>query len=241
MRRSIAVNDAIEIEPGELFRELLQRSWVVVFCTGIAVMAALIVSMFLLKPVYRSSTRVYILSKQTGESAIAYSDLQTAEQLTRDYEELVKSRFVLETVLTDLNLSASVDELAEAVAVSSPAGTRILEITVENADPYLARDIANQIREVSGRRIVEIMNLDAVSLVDEASLPMEPASPNIRKNMLLGAAGGFFIGLMIVIVQILLNDSIQTPDDVERYLGVGVLGVIPSEGKRKGRKRGAYR
>ena len=239
MRRSAVVSDAIEFEPGELLRELLRRSWVIVLCTIIAAMAVLLVSMFFVEPVYESCTKVYILSRQQGDAGLTYSDLQTAEQLTSDYEELIKSRFVLETVLADLGLDMSADELARAVTVASPVGTRILEITVENKDPYLARDIANQIREVSGERIVEIMRIDAVNLVDEANLPMKPSKPDIRRNTLIGAAVGLFIGLAAAVLQILLNDLICTPDDVERYLGLSVLGVIPAEEKPKGGKRRA--
>lgn len=124
MRRSAVVSDAIEFEPGELLRELLRRSWVIVLCTIIAAMAVLLVSMFFVEPVYESCTKVYILSRQQGDAGLTYSDLQTAEQLTSDYEELIKSRFVLETVLADFGLDMSADELARAVTVASPVGTR---------------------------------------------------------------------------------------------------------------------
>ena len=237
MKRGTAASDAIEIEPGELFRALMQNGWLIVLLTGIAAMAALTVSMFCIQPVYRSSTKVYIGSEPLSGAAVTFSDLQTAGQLTNDCEELVKSRFVLETVLVDLDLDMTAEELSKAVTVSSPSGTHVLEITVEQTDPYLARDLANHIRKIAGRRIVEIMGVDAVRLVDEANLPLEAAEPQIRRNTVLGAAIGFFVGLIAAVARVLLNDLICTPDDVERYLGVSVLGVIPAEEKPKGGKR----
>lgn len=172
--------DEIEIEPGELFGALFRHSWIILLCTVLAAVLAWLACRFVVRPVYRSSTTVYVLSRESGGAAITYSDLQTAEQLTSDYEELIKSRFVLETVLTDLDLDMPMKELKKAVTVTSPAGTRMLEIAVDDEDPYLARELANRIREVSGKRIVEIMNIDAVSLVDEADLPAEPFSPDVQ-------------------------------------------------------------
>ena len=57
MRRSAVVSDAIEFEPGELLRELLRRSWVIVLCTIIAAMAVLLVSMFFVDPYMNRAQR----------------------------------------------------------------------------------------------------------------------------------------------------------------------------------------
>lgn len=227
----------IEIDLGALFRELCHKWGAIVLSAGIVAVAALTVSMFFLAPEYQSSTKVYILSKQQGEAAVTYSDLQTATQLTSDYEQLVKSRYVMETVIADLKLDLSAEDLVKSVAVTIPSGTRLLEISVTNGDPYLAQSIANRIREVAGKQIVDIMNIDAVNLVDEANLPLDPVSPNVKKNTLIGGLIGLFLSCAVIVLMYLGNDSIRSSADVENYLGLSVLGVIPFSGGKAQKKK----
>lgn len=223
----------VEIDLKQLLTELLKRLWVILLVTGIAAIGALIVTMFFMKPTYQSTTTVYILSKQ-AETAVSYADLQTATQLTSDYEQLVKSRYVLDTVIADLGLGIESSKLAPSIAVTSPTGTRILEITVTNADPYTAQKIANKVRDVAGKQIIDIMDIDAVNLIDTANLPLTPASPSKSRNTIIGGLLGFLLTCAAIIAMYVLNDTIRTPEDVERYLGLSVLGVIPSSEEKKG-------
>lgn len=217
----------IEIDLGALFRELLRKAGILLLSTCISAAAALLISTFFISPQYQSVTKVYILSRQQGDTAVTYNDLQTAAQLTKDYEQLIKSRYVMETVIADLGLDSSAEQLAGSVTVESSSGTRILEIKVENSDPHLAKNIADRVREVAGKQIVEIMSIDAVNIVDEANLPLNPVSPDIKKNALFGALAGFFISGLVITLMFLLNDSVKTTEDVEKYLELSVLGIIP--------------
>lgn len=221
----------IEIDLKQLVMELVKRIWIIVLVTAIAGVGALIISMFFIKPVYTSTTSVYILSKQSETAAVSYSDLQTASQLTSDYEQLIKSRDVAEKVITEMGLDTTVAALSSSISVSSPTGTRMLEISVNNGDPQLAQKIAAKTREVAGKQIVDIMNIDAVNLVDEANLPLTPSSPSVSRNTLLGAVVGFILACAAIILMYVLNDTIRTPEDIDRYLGMSVLGVIPVTGE----------
>lgn len=238
MERNRGTEREIEIDVVALFRELVSKLGMILLSTGIVAVASLTVSMFFLEPVYESTTSVYILNKQQ-ESGVTYNDLQTATQLTSDYEELIKSRYVMDTVIADLKLGIQPDELADAVKVSSPTGTRILEISVRNGDPYLAQRMADCIREVSGKQIIEIMNIDAVNLVDSADLPLSPISPDVKRNTLICALVGFLLSSVVVVLMYLLNDSIRTSSDIETYLELSVLAVIPLSEESGGKKRKA--
>ena len=86
--------------------------------------------------------------------------------------------------------------------------------------------------------IQNVMNTEAVNVVDEANIPDEPVSPSIKKNGLIGAVAGAFIAIIVIIVVYLTNDTILTSEDVERYLGVSTLGIIPiREGQKKSKKK----
>ncbi|MCI8371260.1 MAG: protein-tyrosine kinase [Lachnospiraceae bacterium] len=235
MEQQNTVNDEIEIDLKEIVRVLLSKLWFILFLGVILGLILLIYSKYVVDPIYSSTTKVYVLSRQS-DANVTYSDLQTGSQLTKDYVELVKSRTVLTQVLTDLELDMSTDELASMIDVNTTEETRIITIVVNNTDVYLAQKIANDVREVASAHICQVMNLEAVNTVDEANIPTRPSSPNVKRNTFMGFGLGIFMGIAIVLVIYLMDDSIRTPDDVERYLNVSVLASIPileDESKRK--------
>ena len=128
--------------------------------------------------------------------------------------------------------------LANAITVTNQENTLILNISVSNPDPYLAKELADKVRDVGANHVTEVMNLKAMNTVQEALIPSSPASPNIMKNTVFGGAAGVVLTAGIILLIFLMNDKIRSQDDVEKYLGIGVLGAIPStEDKTKTKKK----
>ena len=129
------------------------------------------------------------------------------------------------------------EELMEMISVEAATDSRILTIKVENDDPKQAKEIADAVREAVSVQITEIMNADAVNTVEKADLPSEPSSPNTMKNIMLGGILGIILAMGVVVLISILDDTIKTPDDVERYLGLNTLTSIPiAEGAKKNKK-----
>lgn len=124
------------------------------------------------------------------------------------------------------------------VSVQIKSDTRVVAIVVKNRDPELARQLANEVREVSAKQIVDVMGVQAVNVVDEANLPQNPSGPNVTKNMLMGAAWGILIAVALILFLHLSDDTIKSTDDVERYLGLTVLASIPINVQQENGKRG---
>jgi len=228
--------DEIEIDVKELFAILLHKLWLILLIGILAAAAALLISKYLLQPVYISSTKVYVISRQ-DENKTTYSDIQTGTQLTKDYMILVKSRPVTEQVINDLHLNLTHEQLSDMIDVNTPQDTRILEISVKNHNADLAKKIVDDIAEVSSERMVSIMEIEKVNIVEFGNIPEKPASPNILNNTILGGIiGAIAITLLIIIIN-LLNDSIRTSDDIEKYLGITTLGYIPFEEERNRKVR----
>ncbi len=197
-------------------------------------------SQFLMTPMYQSATKIYILNTQNSSNAdVTYNDLQVGKQLVKDYSELIKSRFVLETVIEQLDLPISYEQLNGKVAVSTPTDTRVISITVTDSSPVMAMKIANAVREAASTHIRNVMDIEAVNIVETANMPTYKASPSVDKNMMLGGILGILIVAAIVIISHLLNDTIQTEEDVEKYLGISTLAMIPlneADSKKKKKK-----
>ena len=219
-------DDVIEIDLVELLGVILHNLWIIIVSGVIVAAVALLVSYFIITPKYESVTKIYVISK-TNADTMTYSDLQAGSTLTKDYKELVKSRPVLEEVIAETGIDVELKDLEEQITVEVPTDTRIVSITVEDKDPYEARIIADSVRIAASKHIQEVMNTEAVNVVEEASLPIEKSSPSILMNTAIGYAVGLFLAIAIVIINYIMDDTIKTPDDVEKFLGVSVLGSIP--------------
>ncbi len=219
------INDEIEIDLLELFHVIKARLWIIIL-TGVS---AGLISNFLLTPIYTSTTKLYILNKSTSITSLALQDLQLGAQLTQDYMVLVKSRPVVSQVIENLELNMKYEEMVNIISISNPTNTRILELTAEYPDPYLAKRIVDEFAAVSTNRIAKIMDTSEPTVVEEGFMQTNPSSPNMKKNILIGGLIGVFLAAGIIVVLHLLDDTIKDSDDIEKYLGLNTLGLIPVE------------
>ncbi len=221
-------NEVIELELKELFFILLHKWWLIII---IGVLGALItgsISKFLLTPVYKSTSKLYVINRQ-NEDITTWSDMQSSEFLTKDFRILVKSRPIREEVIKNLNLDITPEELSSMISINTPEGTRILEIMITYTDPVLAKQIVDEVARVSSERLVKVMEIKKVNIVEEGNLPVQPAGPNVELNTMIGGGLGVLLTSLILIILHSINDNLCTPEDVEKYLGLTILGIIPVE------------
>lgn len=220
-------NDVIEVDLLEIINILLSRFWFILGGGLVAAAVGFAVSMFVITPTYESTTKIYILNKSEN-TTVTYSDVQMGTQLTKDYAELINSRYVLEEVIKKLSLAETeYQDLLDKVSVHTPTDTRIVSITVTDTNPQEAMNIANCIREVAGEHIQNVMDIDAVNVVEEANMPTTKAGPSILKWTLIGGVIGVLLVCGVILIHYLLDDTIKTSEDVEKYLGLSTLALIP--------------
>ncbi len=227
-------DEVIEIDLREIFMVLLANIVNICLCGIIGACITFCASSLLMDKEFKSSTRIYVLNQQDSQ-AVTYSDLQTGTQLTKDYVELVKSRTVTNQVIVELDLQnkyedmkdITADKLADMISVSNKQDTRILEISVTDTNPNRAQDIADAVRRIASDHIYKVMDIEAVNVVDYANLPEKPVSPKKLKNTIIGGFLGAILCMAIVVIHFITDDSIKTPDDVEKYLGMSVLASLP--------------
>lgn len=235
--------DEIEIDLAEVLGFLFHWLWLIILGGLICGAIGLAISAFVISPKYESTTKVYILNKQNNNGSISYSDTQLATQLTKDYEELITCRNVLEKVISELKLDDSYETLKNRVTVANASDTRIISITVKDESPEEARRIANGIRDAASAHITQVMDIEAVNIVDEANLPDidKPAEPSVVKYTGIGGFIGIFLCVASLMVKYLTDDTIRVSEDVEKYLELSTLGLIPvmehDDDKGKDRKR----
>ena len=218
-------NDEVEIDIGHIL-SILWEKILIIIATGLIVgLAGFLISKFLITPKYESETKLYVLNR-ANDSATTLSDVQLSTQLTKDYQILVTSAPVMNQVIKELKLDMKASELASTISVDTPSDTRVLQITVTSDDPQRAKVIADKVAEVSSEKICDIMKIEQVNVIEEGSISEQPAVDTVQKWTLIGLALG---------IVSMLDDTVKTTEDVEKYFNLSTLAVIPiSEGMDDG-------
>ena len=102
-----------------------------------------------------------------------------------------------------------------------------LQVTVTDTDPKRAKEIVDAIADVSAKQITSVMQIEGVNVIEYGRVANAPSSPNVKKNTMLGAIAGIVIAIAVLVVNFILDDRIKTSDDVEKYLGITNLSLIP--------------
>ena len=226
------MNDEQTIDLGELFRELLNKALIIILAAVIGGLAGMFISKTLITPEYTSTAKLYVLAQNSSDS-VTNADLQAGASLTTDYEEIIRSRQVAETVIARLNLTndngtmMQYENLLSKISVSTPADSRVINLSVTDEDPYLACDMTEALLQASMEHIQNVMSIETISIVENANIPVTADSPNTMRNAMYGAVIGLLIAIIAVVVVYMTNDTIRTADDIERYLGLSTLGAIP--------------
>lgn len=184
------------------------------------------VTVFMMDTEYTANTRIYILNR-TSETNVSYSDFQVSNQLLDDYVVLITGENVTKKVISQMGLDLTHGQLVDMISVTAPSDTRVIQISVTDTSAERAANIANTVREIASVQIKEIMAVDAVNLVYEAAVPQTKSGPSVSKNTLIGGLAGLVLAVGVYVVIYLLDDTLRTEEDVEKHLGLSVLGVIP--------------
>jgi capsular polysaccharide biosynthesis protein len=221
------IEDDDEIDLIALAMALLRHWKVIVIVTLVTAIACFLFSRFLITPMYSSMSRLYVLSKSTSITSLA--DIQMGSNLTNDYLIVCSSRPVLDQVIADLELDEEYKTLKGKVKVTNPSNTRFLDITVTDVQPERAKAIADDIAEVSSRFISEKMDQDPPSIIQYGYADGAKVSPNVMKNTVIAGFAGGVVSVAFVALFYFLNNTIDTPDDVENKLGLKTIAQIPME------------
>ena len=215
-----------EIDLIDLAWALLDKIHYIVLCFLIGAVIMNAYSYFLVRPTYKSTAKMYVVSASKN-SVVDLDALNIGTSLTADYEQLMLSYPVLEQVINKLNLDMDSDTLAKMITLENPTDTRILNINVVSTDPKSARDIANTLMDVSVDYLPKTMSTNAPNVAQKAKLADHKDGPSYKKYTMIGALAGAFLYCMYLVVKYLMDDTIHTADDMEKYFDIVPLAVIP--------------
>lgn len=220
---------------------LLLRKIHWLIATGLAFgIGVYLVLSLLVTPTFESRVTFYVYNNSGGASqsgSIDKSDLQAAESLATTYSKILESNSVLNAVLSDLNSALTRKELAQMVDVAVVTNTQLLEVVITSTDANFACNVAESFASVAPAEIVRITKTGGVEVVDHPEVATEQASPRTAFDTAIAVVVGVIIAAVIIILKTLSDTTIYLPEDIEKLVGVAVIGQIPEiEGTEKNYK-----
>ena len=134
-----------------------------------------------------------------------YQDLLASDLLVKDYQEIVKSSIIIQTVKDELQgeipalEDMTIQQIKDKITVTVRPSTRLIVIGVEQNNPEAAAAIANKIAEVFQAKSQELLKINNVSIIDKAAIPLRPESPKPVQNMAMSLLAGI-VGSIVLII-----------------------------------------
>ena len=229
-------NEEMEIDLLELLMVMKKHLSAILLAGIVGLVIMFAYTSFLVTPLYSASSMMYVMPDNSNSNSSTLSDMQVGQQLTSDYSSMIESRSFMEDVIKKLNLTIDYQQLLEKVEVTNPTSSRILQVTVNDPNPQTAADIANEVASVAESKLKEITGMQAIKIYEAAAVPDRPSSPSLKKNCALGLLAGIVLAMAVITVLYLMDDTIKTEDDIEKYLGMTTLAVLPYNGKKQQRQ-----
>jgi capsular polysaccharide biosynthesis protein len=212
----------------ELFQTLKKRLSLIIIITAIAAATSGIISYFILTPIYQSSTQILVNQAKNDQQVFNPGEVQTNLQLINTYNVIIKSPAILDKVIQQLKLDMTSGQLNSNVTVASEQNSQVVTISVQDEDPKRAAELANTIATVFQKEIASIMNVDNVSVLSKAELGTDPSpiKPKPVLNIAIAVVVGLMAGVGLAFLFEYLDNTIKNEQDIEKHLGLPVLGAI---------------
>jgi capsular polysaccharide biosynthesis protein len=212
----------------EIFAVLRKRILMILSLIIAFTAIALLVSYFLITPTYKASASVVVNQEENVDVSSLNNAIQSNISLINTYKIVMTSPVILDEVAKEMNLSLSAGALAEKLEVTSEADTQIITVTATDTSQKAAAELANTTVEVFQKEIPELMNLENVktlSLAETVDNP-SPASPNIFLNTVIALVLGALVAIALAFLLEYLDNTVKTEADIEKRIGVPVIGII---------------
>lgn len=221
---------------------ILRKNWLVIVAATLVGLTAAAGYSLTRTPMYEAQSVVFVQSQAGGTVSELQQGSTFAQSRITTYVGLVREPVVLNPVITELGLDLSADELAASVSSSSPLNSTLIEITVQDANPVMAADIANALGASLAAAVERIdtpegQEISPIKLtrVRDALASYSPVSPNVPLNLALGVLVGLAIGLGVAVLRAVLDNRVRSPRDVEALTARPLIGAIPHDPKAKER------
>ena len=229
-----------EIDLKEIFDIFWSKKLWIILAGVIGLIFAVVYTGFIVTPKYSSSVTLVLTKASNGnnliEEAITQSDITLNQKLITTYGKIIKSKAIVNKVITDLNLDMEYKSLYKNIEVVSVSNADIMEVTVTTTDPNVSANIVNYLTQVFEEEITRIYNIKNTEIIDSGEVDLEPVNISWIKNIIIFGMVAVILAMMIIFMMYFFDTTIKNKSDAEKLLNIPVLAVIPIADEEEGKK-----
>lgn len=219
-------NEDVEIDLVEIWQVIKKQFGLLVVIVILCAILAGVISKFFIAPKYTSSSTIFLTPSISESGVVDFTSQNSNEKLVNNVMALLVQDNILSEVAKQTGME-SIEELRNQIEVSNDTNTTLVKVEATTLDPKLSKNIVNSMVSVFIDTMQENLNLKNIEIVDKAKLSYEPSGPDIKKNILIGAAAGFVIDALIVVLKVLTNTRLKSKEEAEKYLNLPVFCELP--------------
>ena len=219
-------NEDVEIDLVEIWQVIKKQFGLLVVIVILCAILAGVISKFFIAPKYTSSSTIFLTPSISESGVVDYTSQNSNEKLVNNVMALLVQDNILSEVAKQTGME-SVEDLRNQIKVSNDTNTTLVKVEATTLDPKLSKNIVNSTVNVFIDTMQENLNLKNIEIVDKAKLSYEPSGPNVKKNILMGAAAGFVMDALIVALKVLTNTKLKSKEEAEKYLKLPVFCELP--------------
>lgn len=215
-----------EISLGELFRIFKHHIGKIIICSLIGLLLAGVYTFFFVVPQFSSTTKIVVNQTQNTGQSITNTDIQTNLNLINTYQSIIREPIILEDALGMIDSDLNVSQLRDKIAVETQNDSLVFGVTVSDANPYKAAELANATAASFEEKIGDILEVESVTILSEATPVLHPVSPNLPVNIAIGFALGLLLGIGFAFLSEYMDNTIKGSEFINEYTGWTDLGAI---------------
>lgn len=218
------LNEEVEIDLSEIFKLIKKHIKLIIILGLLGMIISSAYTVFMVDKKYSSQGSV-LLKADVVNGTVDSSQINSNKMMINNYVKLLQGNNIQSQVANNLNIS--VGQVSGSLSITNTEDTQIIEIASTTTDAGLSKRIVDETISVFTTYLQDALDVTNVTIVDQPQVNPGPVSPNLKKNMMLGAIGGIVVALAFILLTYLLDTKIKNPEQAEQILGIPTLGIIP--------------
>lgn len=215
-----------EVSLVELFNIIKKRMSMIVSLGLVGLIIASVFTFFIVTPQYNATTQILVNKSSESTEGIQLNDITTNVQMINTYKDIIKGPVILDNVLETLDMGISHTELSDKIEIGNEDNSQVFSLTYTDDSPFEAATIANTIADTFQEKISDIMNVDNVTIISEATANTNPVSPNRVLNLIVGLLLGLSFGVGLAFLYEFLDNTVKDEKFIMEELGWTNLGKV---------------
>lgn len=210
--------------------KMLKRRWkMIVSITIILTISSIIMGFYIITPKYEASTKVFIGKENSNDTKYSDNDVNMYQKLLKTYAEVIATNNLVERAINKEGLNITSEGVLKGLTVTPRNDTQILEIKYISEDKVLAKDVVDSITDEFIESSTELIPNGNVKIIEKVKMPESPVSPNKKMYVAIAFLLGLMISVGLSILLEVIDNTVNTKEQLEQILGIPVIGAIPND------------